>query len=251
MEPIRILYEDEKVIALDKPSGMLVHPVRLLRPRAPVPDSVPVETLVDWLRRERPEVGSVGDDPLERPGIVHRLDRDTSGVLLIPKTQEYFLYLKHLFAQGEVRKTYLALVRGVPNPPEGVIDAPISIRSGSVRRTVHRGKKTQEAVTAYRLLERYALASGEECALLEVSPRTGRTHQIRVHLASVHHAIAGDPLYGPKQPLRCVTLSRQFLHAHAVTFPLEPGRVVTIVSDLPPDLAGVLRDLRAQNRQAS
>lgn len=263
-----IIYEDENLLAINKPAGVLVHRARpaescpsakasasagrsVTRPtRAALEERSGGETVADWLLRARPEVSNVGDDPSERPGIVHRLDRDTSGILLIAKNQPYFDYLKRLFQDHTITKTYLALVKGVPREKSGVITKPISIRSGSVKRTVHRGRKTQEAATAYRVLKTFQdsaavkrsfAAARHDFALVEARPATGRTHQIRVHLASIGHPVVGDALYGGRDHSAGLPrLTRQFLHAHALTFPISPGKTITLVADLPPELDAVL-----------
>jgi len=278
----KIIYEDENFLAVNKPAGLLVHPVRGRegpphtsslrgRQRAFASNGIhPVKvkrgarhseparhasqlagvageaTLTDWLLKIRPEVREVGDDPGTRPGIVHRLDRETSGVLLIPKTQAYFEYLKNLFQKHEVKKKYLALVTGRVSPPRGVIDRPIGIRSGTLKRSLYSKKMQKEAVTEY-VVKRHIMRDGREYTLLEVSPKTGRTHQIRIHLASIGHPIVGDTLYGGRQDKRLSAkhyplnaIPRQLLHAESVEFQKAPGAMVRIAADIPPDFAGFL-----------
>ncbi len=222
---IPILYEDENLIAFNKPTGVLVHPTA----------SSSEETVVDWLLENRPVVRGVGDDPKMRPGIVHRLDRSTSGVLLVAKTQKYFEYLKSLFQNHQVRKTYLALVYGRVQSKTGRIDKPIGLKSGSVKRTVisAKAKMVKSAVTNYRV-KRYV----GDYSVLEVAPESGRTHQIRVHLASIGHPVVGDPLYGGK---RGKISGPFYLHAYILEFPVAPGRILRIEADPPPELAGKLK----------
>ncbi len=224
MEP-EVIYEDQNFVALFKPAGLLVHPVpSAASPKAP--------TLTDWLLAHYPEVREVGDKPEVRPGIVHRLDRETSGLMLVPRTQEYFLYLKNLFQEHAVRKTYLALVFGRVEPPTGTIDRPIGIKSGSVKRSLHSAKMRKDAVTEYETLKNFE-REDKEYSLLEVHPRTGRTHQIRVHLAGLGYPLVGDRLYGPrKQP---VWAKRLMLHALSLEFSPEPGRKLKLASDPPPE----------------
>ncbi len=224
MEP-EVIYEDQDFVALSKPAGLLVHPV-------PGAASLKAHTLTDWLLRHYPEVGKVGDRPDVRPGIVHRLDRETSGIMLVPRTQAYFSYLKKLFQDHEVRKTYLAVVLGGVKPARGVIDRPIGIKSGSVKRSLYSDKMRKEAVTEYVLLKTFE-KEGKEYSLLEVRPRTGRTHQIRVHLAGLGHPVAGDRLYGPRG--KSAWPPRLMLHALSLEFSPEPGRKLKLVSAPPPE----------------
>ncbi len=222
MEP-EVIYEDPNFVALSKPAGLLVHPV----PGAAEPEA---PALTDWLLRHYPEVREVGDRPDVRPGIVHRLDRETSGIMLIPRTQAYFSYLKKLFQDHAVRKTYLAVVSGRVEPPRGVIDRPIGIKPGSVKRSLYSDKMRKDAVTEYALLTTFE-KEGKEYSLLEVRPRTGRTHQIRVHLAGLGHPIAGDRLYGPRA--KPAWPKRLMLHALSLEFSPEPGRKLRLAADPP------------------
>ena len=159
-----------------------------------------------------------------RPGIVHRLDKATSGVMLVAKTQASFERLKKLFQEHRIRKTYFALVWGVPKDKKGAIDAPIGIKNGSLKRSVHSSKMAKPAVTEYSVVKDFG-----DRTLLRVNPLTGRTHQIRVHLASIGHPIVGDTLYGKKLP-RGSTASRAaaapprlMLHAAALVFSDDNG----------------------------
>ena len=243
MEPI-IIYRDKNLLALNKPAGLLVHGIAGNQKEA---------SLADWLLKHYPEVRTVGDDPVNRPGIVHRLDRDTSGVLLAALNQETFDYLKALFQKHLVQKTYLALVHGEVKEKSGSINKPIGLKSGSTKRSVHGGKMKKEAITEYKVIKFFKL-KGEDFTLLSVSPKTGRTHQIRVHLAAIGHPVAGDKLYGGKRKMRG-GLNRHFLHAQSIEFTLPsspPGRTggqglygqggerIKFEADLPADLKSFL-----------
>jgi 23S rRNA pseudouridine1911/1915/1917 synthase len=267
-----IIYEDKDLLAVDKPAGLLVHGARVSDKRQATRGKEDVEpTLVDWLLARYPEIKMVGDDPATRPGIVHRLDKDTSGVMLVARNQKTFEHLKSLFQRREIQKTYLAVVRGVPNLREGTIDRPIGIKNGTLKRSVRSTKMRKDAVTEYKVLKTFVVdevgknsrtppnpslsseggsASGgerrgteAEYSLLEVMPKTGRTHQIRVHLASIGHPIVGDPLYGPKPKRHPPILSgsagkdgridRLMLHALSITFEPQPGTMLTISTESP------------------
>lgn len=231
---IQIIYEDKNMLALNKPAGVLVHKIK---------KEDQEKTLTDWLVAHYPAVKKVGDNPELRPGIVHRLDRDTSGVILVPKNQEYFGYLKHLFQEHKVKKTYLALVYGKVEKG-GVIDKPISIKAGTTKRTVHGGKMTKEAITEYRVREAREV-EGNWYSLLEVMPKTGRTHQIRIHLSSIGHPIVGDRLYTPSsyRKMNIFGLERQFLHAYALEFSQTEGKILKIEAELPSELKNILKKL--------
>ncbi len=253
---VEIIYQDKNFIAVNKPAGMLTHPVLRAQEKRQgknLGGERGQEALTDFLVKKFPEIKEVGDDPFLRPGIVHRLDKDTSGVILIARNQPYFDYLKNLFQTRRIKKTYLALVQGELKEKKGVIERVISLKSGSVKRTVHKGKEEKPAITEYRTLKNLILRKSpegkdlkEKFSLLEVSPKTGRTHQIRVHLASISHPVAGDNLYGPKNfDYTSLGLNRQFLHAQSVEFNTEEGRRVKIEADLPPELKNVLKKFRA------
>ena len=252
LEP-QIIYKDPDFLILNKPAGMLTHGIRNPHFAQPSPRLRPASkasrgrrelgirndelTVADWLLKNFPEVKNVGDDPKERPGIVHRLDRDTSGVLAVARNQKAFDYLKNLFQTHQVKKTYLALVCGWLKEKEGIIEKPIGILSGSVKRSVHlkAARMIKEAKTKYKVKQELMLQG--KFSLVEVEPTTGRTHQIRVHLNSIGHPIVGDKLYGRKNPLN---LSRQFLHADSIEFTLPSGSQLKIGVDLPEELSTAL-----------
>jgi 23S rRNA pseudouridine1911/1915/1917 synthase len=235
LEPA-VLYEDAGIIVVNKPAGLLVHHARHTAGEA---------TLVDWLLAWYPELRRVGDDPQVRPGIVHRLDRDTSGIMIIPRTQAMFDWLKRQFADRKIGKTYRAVVAGAVRNDTGTIDAPIGIANGSTKRSVHRTRLQKEAVTDYAVRERF----GDRATLLDVQPRTGRTHQIRVHLASLGHPVLGDRLYGPrgrkeKPQKSLITPPRLMLHAASLTVPFPDGRSIRFDADPDAIFAGFLEEIR-------
>ena len=199
-QPLDILFEDEYLIAVNKPAGMVVHPAAGHR------DDTLVNALLFHCRSL-----AVGSSP-EKPGIVHRLDKDTSGVLLAAKDNHAFRQLSHQFRQRLVKKVYCAIVVGSVEFDEGVIDAPLG-RSPLQRmqmRVMH--DSPRHALTRYRTITR-----GEQLSVLEVMPHTGRTHQIRVHLASIGYPVLGDALYGRNKGGPVGLINRQALHAQRLT----------------------------------
>lgn len=234
-----IIFEDENFLTVNKPSGWLTHGVGHGGPGDE-------RELTGWLLARYPELSKVGDLPLrkasqpERPGIVHRLDKDTSGVILIPKTQEYFLYLKSLFKERKIKKTYLALVYGALKARRGVIEEPIGIKSGTIRRSVGAGKMLKPAATEYVLEKEFENAKGEKFSLVEVSPLTGRTHQIRVHLKHLGHPILGDRIYGRRKD----ATKRLMLHALAIEFESSPGKKLRLEAEPAEDFNKALEGLR-------
>ena len=244
---IEILYKDKDLLVINKPAGLLVHGI--FDKFGPKHNE---ETLTDWLAKNYPETAKIGDRSEEeivkqqRGGIVHRLDRYTSGVLVIARNQKSFEYLKKLFAGRFIKKTYLALVWGRIHEKSGVIDRPISIKDGSVKRTVFKGKMPRESVTNYETLEHYMYVHGkhrDELTLVRVMPKTGRTHQIRVHMSSIGHAVVGDRLYGKKGTIAFENgnqLDRQFLHAKKIEFKSPNGKAIAIEAPLPPELQSIL-----------
>ena len=220
--PLNIVYEDDDLLVVDKPAGLTVHP-------AP---GHPSHTLVNALLSHLPSLPDTGE-PL-RPGIVHRLDKDTSGLVIVAKNNVAHMKLASQFKSRSVVKTYVALVKGHLELGEGVIEAKIG-RDPHHRKRMAVVASGREARTEYRVL-RYI----GNYTLLEVKPRTGRTHQIRVHLSAIGFPVVGDATYGGKSPL----LSRQFLHAAKLGFRLpSTGEYVEFKSNLPPDLAKMLRDI--------
>lgn len=223
--PLSIVYEDADIIVVDKPAGLTVHP-------AP---GHPRGTLVNALLAACPDLQGVGGTL--RPGIVHRLDKDTSGLIIVAKNDRAQRALQAQLKEREVKKTYLALVRGVPDPREGIIEAPIG-RNPKNRKKMAVVAGGRDAQTRYRVKE---VVGGGASALLEVEPVTGRTHQIRVHMAALGHPIIGDQVYGK----RTEAVGRQFLHAWRLEFAMPSSkRVIEFQAPLPPDLKDALRRLR-------
>lgn len=227
---IEVIYETPDFLAVNKPAGLLTHSISNEKKHE--------ASLSELVSQKYPEIKNVGDDPHLRPGIVHRLDKDTSGVILICRNQKFFEYAKKLFQEHKVQKNYLALANGEVRPKNGIIEKPISIKSGSVKRTIHKGKDEKSAITEYKILN-YFERNGEKFSYLKVMPKTGRTHQIRIHLASIGHSIVGDQLYGKKE--NQFGLKRQFLHAESLEFSLADGKAMRIGADLPEDLQSILK----------
>ena len=226
-----VRYEDADVLVVAKPAGLVVHPGA----------GHAGGTLVNGLLASYPEIAHVGDET--RPGIVHRLDRDTSGVLVVARSQRAYDELVRMMAAHEVERDYLALVWGHLDAPRGVIDAPIgrSIRRPT-RMAVREGGRTARTTYVVRVEYREPVV-----ALLQCTLETGRTHQIRVHLQAVGHPVVGDASYGGSRP--GLPLERPFLHAVAVAFahPVTGERIV-VEDALPPELAAVLDRLDGQER---
>jgi 23S rRNA pseudouridine1911/1915/1917 synthase len=225
--PLEIIYEDEETLVLNKQPGLVVHP----RP------GMNAVTLINAVRARYPEVREI--DGSDRGGIVHRLDRDTSGVIALAKTEASQHALKEQWRTRQTVKVYLALVEGRVDPPEGIVDAQLGVDpiEPSRRAVVERG---QSAVTQYAVLEQY----GDEAALLEVRIFTGRTHQIRVHMEAVGHPILGDFMYGRESGL----IERQALHAWRLGFTLASnGAWREFAAPLPDDMTGAIRVLRERH----
>jgi len=225
--PITIIYQDGDIIVVDKPAGLTVHP-------AP---GHPSGTLVNALLAMCPDLKGIAGTL--RPGIVHRLDKDTSGLMVVAKNDRAQRSLSHQLKEREVHKTYLALVRGVPKPREGVIEAPIG-RHPKNRKKMAVVAGGRDSVTKYRTREEIA---GGVYSLLEVEPVTGRTHQIRVHMSALGHPVVGDATYGKRSDV----IERQFLHAWKLAFAMPlGGRTVEFESPLPVDLREALKVLRGR-----
>jgi 23S rRNA pseudouridine1911/1915/1917 synthase len=220
--PLHIIYEDADLLLVDKPAGLPVHP-------AP---GHPSHTLVNAVLSYLPALAADAD--AVRPGIIHRLDKDTSGLLLVAKNRPAQANLSQQFKNRVVKKTYITLVKGKLTPEKGAIEAAIG-RDPSHRQRMAVVSKGREARTEYRVIKYIGNYS-----LLEIKPETGRTHQIRVHLAAIGFPIVGDATYGLKAP----RLPRQFLHASKIAFRLpSTGACVEFESPLPPDLEQFLKEI--------
>lgn len=218
--PLNIVYEDSDLLVVDKPAGLTVHP-------AP---GHPSHTLVNAILAHCPHLSGVGSSG--RPGIVHRLDKNTSGLMVVAKNDAAQQNISAQIKARSVAKRYLVLVVGHLSPDRGIIEAPIGRDPGNRKRmaVVSGGK---EARTQYRVVKYM-----DNYTLLEVSPETGRTHQIRVHLAAIGYPVVGDEVYGTRSSF----LKRQFVHAHHLGFRLpSTGEQVELNSELPPDLEEALK----------
>jgi len=240
-----ILYEDKDIIVLNKPAGLIVHPDG--RTNEP--------SVSEWFASAYPESKGVGEPiilsdgkKIERPGIVHRIDRETSGVLLLAKTKEGHRVLKEQFQKREIEKIYHLFIHGNLKDDRGTINLPIG-RSASnfKKRSAERGARGEkrEAITYFQVLKR---ADDESFTFVEAKPKTGRTHQIRVHFKALHHPILGDKLYGPKIVPRNLgevgqIFNRLALHARTITFKNVSGEKISINAPYPEDFQKALKIL--------
>jgi 23S rRNA pseudouridine1911/1915/1917 synthase len=239
--PLTILYEDDDCLVVDKPAGMVVHPGA----------GHGAGTLVHALLYHRPEVEGVGEE--RRAGLVHRLDKETSGCLLVAKNERAHRALAEQFAERTVEKTYWAFAWGHMRGTEGVLDKPIGRSKHDRQRMSTRARRARSAVTRWRVVERYEVAEW-----IEARPETGRTHQVRVHLAEAGHPLLGDERYGggaarargfqgpQRAPARAAAEAarRHALHAHGLAFDPPAGGRVRVASPLPEDLAELREVLR-------
>ena len=229
--PLDVVYQDDDLMVVDKPAGLTVHP-------AP---GHPAHTLVNALLSLCDDLKGIGGEV--RPGIVHRLDKDTSGLMAVAKTDRAHRSLTDQFRDRTVVKGYTALVHGAVEPPKGEISAPIG-RDTRNRKRMAVVLEGRESLTVYRTLERIEV-NGERFSLVEARPKTGRTHQIRVHLAHLGAPLVGDRVYGGAKA-RWPQASRHLLHAHALGFHHPShGGWVEFTSDIPADFRAALADLRA------
>jgi 23S rRNA pseudouridine1911/1915/1917 synthase len=223
--PLDVVHEDESLLVINKPAGMVVHPAAGLTSG----------TLVNAVLARCPQITDVGG--AGRGGIVHRLDKDTSGLILVAKDEATHAALQRQFKRRQVVKTYLALVDGRVQPREGIIEAPIG-RDKRQRKKMAVVRSAREARTTYRVAEYF---SGY--TLLEVRPHTGRTHQVRVHLSWLGYPVVGDAVYGRRR--QRLLKSRHFLHAARLRFAHPAtGKEVEFEAPLPPELDAVLAQLR-------
>lgn len=241
---LAVIYEDEDVLVLNKPAGLIVHSDG----RTDEP------SVAEWVIKHYPALEQVGEpwtspqgEVIPRPGIVHRLDRDTSGVMILAKTPEAYAFLKGQFQDRTTEKTYQAFVYGHPKQDKGTIEAEIvRVRATPPRWGVARegeNKKHRVAVTDWRVLARTQdPETGEKVALMEARPKTGRTHQIRVHFKHLGYPVIGDKLYASGRPC-LLGFSRQALHAASLAITLPSGERRTFVAPLPGDFAAALESL--------
>lgn len=250
---IPIVFENKNLLVINKPVGLVVHG----------DGKTDEPTVVDWILKNYPEINGIGENmminhkgeeiKIERPGIVHRIDRETSGLLIIAKTQESFEYLKALFKAKKIIKTYQALTYGSVKNNSGIIYQPIGRSSQDFRKKIagaHARGKLREAETEYKVIHRYIDETSKKdiqgqykkYTLVECYPKTGRTHQIRVHLKWLNHPIVSDSLYRGKQE-KVLGLDRTALHAAGIKFTDIDGNEVNIHIDLPDDIVLALNSL--------
>ncbi len=255
---VKILFEDKNVLVLDKPAGMAVHPdARTTKEK----------TISDFILENYPTLKNVGEPmmieymgkkiEIKRPGIVHRLDRETSGVLLVAKNQKTFEFLKAQFQNHTIKKVYRAFVYGYVSDPKaslatgkrGVINVPIGRSPKDIRMwTAGRGAREplREAVTNYVVLDRFTNTKNpkptveHQFSYVEAYPKTGRTHQIRVHMRYINHPVVSDPLYRGAKEL-ALGMKRLALHAYSITFKLPSGVETTIEAPLPTDFKKTIK----------
>jgi len=236
--PIPLLYEDKDIVVVNKPAGMVVHPAGRVRSG----------TVVNALLFHVQDLQGVGG--VLRPGIVHRLDKGTSGVMVVAKNDRAHEALVNQFKEREVKKIYLALVYGKVEGAEGAITAPMGRHPTDRKRFSVRTRQPKEALTQWLVQERF-----EGITFVQVAPKTGRTHQIRVHMSSINHPLVGDPLYAKKRRLaqiedprlraRIEALGRQALHAFLIAFRHPAtGKTVEFTAPLPADIENILEVLR-------
>lgn len=239
LDKIEVLYEDDDVLAINKPAGLVVHS----------DGKRDEQVLTSWIEKNYPETKGVGEPMtlsnlkvIERSGIVHRIDRETSGVMLIAKNQPAFLYLKKQFQDREIGKIYHAFVYGEMKDDDGIINRPIGRSRKDFRQwSAQRGARGEmrEAVTHYKVTAR-----GGGFSFVEVSPKTGRTHQIRVHFKAINHPIVSDSLYAPKKD-KSLGFERLALHSYSVEFNSSDGKKIKIIAPYPEDFKKALSLLNA------
>lgn len=224
---LEIIFEDENFLVVNKPAGLIVHPS----------PSHPKETLVNILINYFPRLKNVGENKL-RPGIVHRLDKEASGLLIVAKTQKSFEYLKKQFQNRRIKKEYLVLVYGKVKDKKGVIELPIGrLPKKGFKMSAGYLPKSKEAITEYELIKYY-----DGYSLLNIKTKTGRTHQIRVHLKSLGYPVAGDKIYKPRK-LKAAELGRIFLHCYKIGFLNQENKWREFKIDLPCELKNFLKTI--------
>jgi 23S rRNA pseudouridine1911/1915/1917 synthase len=228
---LKTIYEDKDLLVIDKPAGIVVFPEGQTKDN----------TLIEALTEKYPELKNVGEAP--RYGIVHRLDKDTSGILLVAKTLESLIFLQKQFINREVEKKYVCLVEGAMENDSGEIKTLIARAKGDPRKQrayfeLNAPASAREAITEYKVLEKF-----KDYTLLEVEIKTGRRHQIRCHLSYLKHPIAGDKLYAFKNSKIPEGLTRQFLHAQYLKIQSPSGEAKEFLSELPEELKNILKSL--------
>jgi 23S rRNA pseudouridine1911/1915/1917 synthase len=239
---IDILHEDKDFVVINKPAGIMVH--------SDGKSTGPFIT--DWIKNTFPKAVGIGEpardeegNDIDRSGIVHRLDRDTSGALIIAKTKKGFEFFKKHFQERDIKKKYLALVWGAMKDDFGTITKPIGRSSGDFRKWIAgRGTRGElrEAETYWTLNKIYELDNGEKVSLISVEPKTGRTHQIRVHMLSIQRPVVGDMLYAPNKPY-LAGFNRMALHASELNFEDLKGKLIKVSAPLPQDFEDLLKKL--------
>lgn len=232
---IDIIFQNNNFLIINKPSGIAVHPLNFS-------DNT---TLISGLIAQFPEIKSIGDESVGsklRPGIVHRLDKDTSGVMLIAKNQKTFTALKKMFQKRKIEKKYLAWAYGQVSPREGLVEKALSRSKNYKKQIVSKEnsiRKSRTAITCYKVKK-----IAGDFSLLEVFPKTGRTHQIRIHLQSIGHPIVGDKLYKDKKNPGLLEITRQLLHAKEIRFSLS-GEDFSFQAPLPEDFSCFSKKLKS------
>lgn len=243
---LKVIYQDSDVLVIDKPAGIVVYSENPAKEK----------TLIDYILEEYPEIKNVGEKP--RYGIVHRLDKETSGIILIAKNNSSLLFFQKKFKNREVDKGYIALVTGEVNPVRDSISNGVKLEQGRIETLLGRSPKNKlkqtvylpgqpgaagkrKARTEYRVIERF-----EKYTLVKVFPKNGRKHQIRCHFAYIQHPIAGDKLYGFKNQPLPPGLNRHFLHADYLKIKLPKGEVKEFKSELPQELIKVIDILKSK-----
>lgn len=225
----KIIDETDDYLVINKPAGLIVHPATGIKEK----------TLTDWLLKKYPAVQSVGDDP-SRPGIVHRLDKDVSGLIVIAKTKDMFGHLKKQFQERLIKKEYLALVRGEVKAAEGIIDLPLkrSRRSGKMA-AQPKGTEGKSAITEFSVVKRF-----KNYTYLKINLKTGRSHQIRTHFFAYGYPLLGDKLYCHKKTKEKIKLNRIFLHAASLAFADLTDKQKEYHCPLPGELNDILTKLK-------
>ncbi|MFA6446344.1 MAG: RluA family pseudouridine synthase [Candidatus Paceibacterota bacterium] len=245
--PLKILYEDGDCVVINKPAGLIVHPAGSEETDKP--------SVAEWVTKKYPEARDVGEPiilsdktEITRPGIVHRIDRDTSGALLIAKNPKAFKFFKKQFQNREVEKIYNAFVYGDMKYEDGIIEKPLAKSMTDFRKwtTSHNVRgEVRDALTAYRVLAR-----GDGVTLIEARPKTGRTHQIRVHMKSIERPVVCDSLYASyEKPI--LGFKRLALHARAISFTSKKGQRIEVVAPYPKDFLSAMKKIGYKNKSST